>query len=163
MSIKKYNDIYAGGLILVIGAVLLAASFFVPKGSAVTIGSDFMPKVTCGLMTVLGLWILKEGLAAARKYNEHADHQEAAGKAHYKELLISIVLLFVYMLLLVPVGFLIMTTIYIGFQATILAPSEKKRPVKFMIIGLVAAVVIYFVFRNVFVLMLPAGILSFLG
>ena len=67
MSRKKYSDIYAGGLILIIGAVLLAASFFVPRGAAVTIGSDFMPKVTCGLMTVLGLWILKEGLNSVKK------------------------------------------------------------------------------------------------
>lgn len=163
MSRKKYNDIYAGGLILIIGAVLLAASFFVPRGAAVTIGSDFMPKVTCGLMTVLGLWILKEGLASAKKYDEHAKQQETVGEVHYKELIISIILLFAYMLLLVPVGFLIMTTVYIGAQATVLAPAEKKNPMKFTLIGLVAAVAIYFIFRNVFILMLPAGVLSFLG
>ena len=44
MSRKKYSDIYAGGLILIIGAVLLAASFFVPRGAAVTIGSDLCPR-----------------------------------------------------------------------------------------------------------------------
>ena len=163
MSRKKYSDIYAGGLILIIGAVLLAASFFVPRGAAVTIGSDFMPKVTCGLMMVLGLWILKEGLNSVKKCDGNDEKDSGIKEVHYKELIISVVLLFAYMLFLVPVGFLIMTTVYIGAQATVLAPAEKKNPVKFTLIGLVAAVAIYFIFRNVFILMLPVGVLSFLG
>lgn len=160
---KKCEDIYAGGLLLIVGVILLAASFFVPRGAAVTIGSDFMPKVTCGLMTVLGLWILKEGLAFDKKNQDKVDGKETKKEAHYKELLISVCLLFVYMLFLVPVGFMIMTTLYIGIQATILAPEEKRKPVLFFLIGFLVSVAIYYIFRNIFILMLPAGILSFLG
>ena len=165
MSGKKHIDIYAGALILTIGAILLAASFFIPKGAAVTIGSDFMPKVTCGLMTVLGLWILKEGIEADKAYAKEAkpEQSESAKSGLSRSLVISVVLLTAYMLLFVRVGFLIMTTAYIGAQATLLAPEGHKEPVKFTIIGFIAAAVIYFIFRNLFSLMLPAGILSFLG
>lgn len=159
MQKEKYKDIYAGAFILILGAILFAASFSVPRGAAVTIGSDFMPKVTCGLMTVLGLWICRSGVAAAKNYEEKGSGEEK----HYKELFASVVLLLIYMLLLVPVGFVIMTAIYVGAQATVLAPKEKKNPVKFGIIGVMTSAVIYFIFRNVFVLMLPAGILKFLG
>ena len=65
------------------------------------------------------------------------------------------------MILLVPVGFVIMTTVYITVQSWILSPKEKKNPVKFFMIGAVASAVIYYIFRNIFVLMLPAGILGF--
>ena len=160
MNQDKYNDLYAGIFILAVGALLFAASFFIPRGAAVDIGSDFMPKVTCGLMTILGICILWSGVNAAKNYKPTEKEKPVL---HYKEVFISVVLLFIYMVLMVPVGFLIMTTLYIMAQSTVLAPEKKKAPVKFGIIGLIASAVIYFVFRNVFVLMLPAGILSFLG
>ena len=160
MHKEKYKDIYAGTFILILGASLFAASFGVPRGAAVTIGSDFMPKVTCGLMTVLGLFITWNGIRSAGSFKENGE--EPATK-HYKALLASIGLLFLYMYLLVPVGFVIMTALYVTAQTMVLAPREKRNIIKFAAVGVIASAVIYYIFRNVFILMLPAGILKFLG
>lgn len=159
MSKDKCQDLYAGLFILVIGAVMLIASFSVPAGASATIGigSDFMPKVTCGLMTALGLIITGNGIRDARTYEE----AEKTEKISYKELVLTILSLVIYMALLVPVGFVIMTTLYVAAQATILAPEGHKKTARHLLIGAVAAVAIYWIFRNVFVLMLPAGILGF--
>ena len=160
MHKEKFKDVYAGVFVLAVGLILFAASFSVPKGAAVSIGSDFMPKVTCGLMAVLGGIITWNGNIQAKKYSENNKNQTEE-KKHYKELAASVAALFVYMILLVPVGFVIMTTVYITVQSWILSPKEKKNPVKFFMIGAVASAVIYSIFRNIFVLMLPAGILGF--
>ncbi|RGZ00396.1 tripartite tricarboxylate transporter TctB family protein [Clostridium sp. AM58-1XD] len=160
MHKEKYKDIYAGAFILILGAALFAASFSVPRGAAVTIGSDFMPKVTCGLMTVLGLFIMWNGARSAKTFQENGTEPETK---HYKALLASIGMLFFYMLLLVPVGFVIMTALYVTAQTMVLAPREKRNLAKFAAVGIIASAVIYYIFRNVFVLMLPAGILKFLG
>ena len=160
---KRYREVIGGSVFFLFAATYFVMAFQIPTFNDGFISSDFMPKVTCGLMTVLGLWILKEGLNSVKKCDGNEEKDSGIKEVHYKELIISVVLLFAYMLFLVPVGFLIMTTVYIGAQATVLAPAEKKNPVKFTLIGLVAAVAIYFIFRNVFILMLPAGVLSFLG
>jgi len=159
MSKDKYQDIYAGIFILIVGVVLLIASFSVPKGAAITIGSDFMPKVTCALMTLLGILIIVRGIKTAKNYKE----KESKLSGHYKELGLSIVFMIVYMFLLKPVGFIIMTTAYITLQALVLAPDGRKKTKLFFFTGLITSVVIYIIFRNVFTLMLPAGILKIMG
>lgn len=158
MVSEKYKDVYAGIFILVVGAVLLAASFRVPSGAAVTIGSDFMPKVICGFMTVLGVVITRNGIR-----NSKICQEEKGEPGRYRDLLLSVLCLVIYMWLLVPIGFIIMTTLYITAQAYILAPDKKKQMGMFFLIGAVLSVVIYFIFRHVFVLMLPAGVVGFLG
>jgi putative tricarboxylic transport membrane protein len=57
-------------------------------------------------------------------------------------------------------GFLIMTTVYLFFQMSIMCAREKRKPVMFVVISAIASVVVYFTFVKVFSLMLPAGILG---
>lgn len=154
---EKKREIAAGLFLLLIGVILLIASFRVPRGAALTIGSDFMPKVTCGVITILGVIVILEGM----KKKTEATAQKIERK-NYCALVETIILLFLYMFLLVPVGFVVTTAVYITVQTMILAPAEKRNPVLFGIVGIVAAFVVYFIFRNVFVLMLPAGILKFM-
>ena len=155
---EKYNDVCSGIFLLILGGILLVASFSIPAGAAVNIGSDFMPKVTCVLLTVLGIIIVWNGRGYAKDFDV-ASYQKAEN--NYPDLAKSVLALFLYMLLLVPIGFLIMTTVYVFAQAMILAPKERRNPVLFAVIGLLTAVVVYVIFRHIFILMLPTGILNF--
>ena len=67
MHKEKFKDVYAGVFVLAVGLTFLQPFFAVPKGAAVSIGSDFMPKVTCGLMAVLGGIITWNGNIQAKK------------------------------------------------------------------------------------------------
>lgn len=159
LKFERYKNIYSGILMLAVGLFLLLAAGSIPSGAAVGIGSDFMPRVASGLMAVLGIIILISGVKEAKK--DGAQEEANAPAPLPKGLLCTVALLFLYMLLMVPVGFIITTVLYITAQAMILAPQEKRNPLLFFVFSLAFTIVIYFVFRNAFSLMLPSGILPF--
>ena len=72
-------------------------------------------------------------------------------------------LILLYVVLLGPVGFPIMTTLYLYLQFIVLTPVDRKiRHLPYAGIALVTSIVIYLLFREAFDLLLPAGLLNFL-
>ena len=72
-------------------------------------------------------------------------------------------LILLYVVLLGPVGFPIMTTLYLYLQFIVLTPVDRKiRHLPYAAIAVVMSVVIYLLFREAFDLLLPAGLLNFL-
>jgi putative tricarboxylic transport membrane protein len=72
----------------------------------------------------------------------------------------TFILLVLYVFLLRPIGFLIMTALYIYLQSWLITPADKRKPVKLAVISGGTSVVIYGVFVFGLNLMLPAGILG---
>ncbi|OCX91144.1 MAG: hypothetical protein BFD77_18935 [Pseudomonas sp. CO183] len=72
-------------------------------------------------------------------------------------------LILLYVVLLGPVGFPIMTTLYLYLQFIVLTPVDRKiRHLPYAGIALVTSIVIYLLFREAFDLLLPAGLLNLL-
>ncbi|WP_226685996.1 tripartite tricarboxylate transporter TctB family protein [Stutzerimonas stutzeri] len=72
-------------------------------------------------------------------------------------------LILLYVVLLGPVGFPIMTTLYLYLQFIVLTPVDHKvRHLPYAAIAVVTSIVIYLLFREAFDLLLPAGLLNFL-
>jgi len=77
--------------------------------------------------------------------------------------LLSLILSLVYVFVLQPVGFIVSTLVYLFEQIFILAPDEnrtKKDIILYLIIDAVFALVVFFLFRYGFKIVLPAGIFT---
>ncbi|WP_278421818.1 tripartite tricarboxylate transporter TctB family protein [Stutzerimonas kunmingensis] len=71
-------------------------------------------------------------------------------------------LILIYVVLLGPVGFPIMTALYLYLQFIVLTPvNQKVRHLLYAAIAVVTSAVIYLLFREAFDLLLPAGLLNF--
>jgi hypothetical protein len=77
-----------------------------------------------------------------------------------KGVLLTVVLMGLYISLLKPIGFLIMTAVYLFFQMYVLADKSEQRIPLFLGISIVSSIAVYYCFKSVFHLMLPAGILG---
>ena len=78
-----------------------------------------------------------------------------------REIVLTFVSLAVYIALLEPVGFLIMTAIYLFIQTLILTPKEKRNYIVTLITSIVIAVALDYVFVCLLNVLLPLGIFGF--
>ncbi|HWV10838.1 MAG TPA: tripartite tricarboxylate transporter TctB family protein [Pseudomonas sp.] len=78
-----------------------------------------------------------------------------------KTVLLTLGLILGYMALLGPVGFPIMTVIYLYLQFIVLTPVDHKvKHVSYLLIATATSAVIFLLFREAFDLLLPAGLLN---
>lgn len=78
-----------------------------------------------------------------------------------REIVLTFVSLAVYIALLEPVGFLIMTAVYLFVQTLILTPKEKRNYILTLITSIVIAVALDYVFVCLLNVLLPLGIFGF--
>lgn len=78
-----------------------------------------------------------------------------------REIVLTFVSLAVYIALLEPVGFLIMTAVYLFAQTLILTPKEKRNYIVTLITSIVIAVALDYVFVCLLNVLLPLGIFGF--
>ena len=80
-----------------------------------------------------------------------------------KDIILTVVNLVVYALLLDPLGFIISTIVYIFAQGVLMTKiaERKKKIIPIAILSVVSSVVIYFLFNNLLLLMLPEGLFGF--
>lgn len=78
-----------------------------------------------------------------------------------REIVLTFISLAVYIALLEPVGFLIMTAVYLFVQTLILTPKEKRNYIVTLITSIVIAVALDYVFVCLLNVLLPLGIFGF--
>ena len=162
---KAKKDLFSGIFLVLFAAALLIGSFTIKSKVEMAVGPDFIPKIVSTLLLVLGAVITFQGYRAVRankntKQDEQSDENEKGKSEKWKSAIATMVLMVVYAAVISSVGFLISTAIYAFLQMLLLAPKEKRNPVKFLIISVISTVVIYLAFTKGFKLMLPAGILG---
>lgn len=159
MFIKKYGDIIVGIFFALLGIALIIAARMLPKSTVMDIGLDFMPTVVGTLMVILSVILLVQSV---RELQKNPDKVYEPDDSDYKRVLLSLILALLYVFLLKPVGFIICTLFYLFGQIYVLAPDThrtKKDLIMYLIIDVVFTLVVYFLFRIGFKIVLPAGIL----
>lgn len=159
MFIKKYGDIIVGIVYAVLGLALIIAARMLPKSQVMDIGPDFMPTVVGTLILVLSIILLVQAVQELRK---NPDKEVGKDESDYKRVLLSLILALLYVFLLKPIGFIICTLVYLFCQIFVLAPDShrtKKDMIMYLIIDVVFTLIVYFLFRIGFKIVLPAGIL----
>ena len=159
MFIKKYGDIIVGIVYAVLGLALIIAARMLPKSQVMDIGPDFMPTVVGTLILVLSVILLVQAVQELRK---NPDKEVGKDESDYKRVLFSLILALLYVFLLKPIGFIICTLVYLFCQIYVLAPDShrtKKDMIMYLIIDVVFTLIVYYLFRIGFKIVLPAGIL----
>lgn len=161
MSYKKMRDMAAGAAILLLGGVMFITSFSISSGASTGMGPAFMPRLLSGMLTVLGILILMEGIKQAR--TESQKEKEEKGKSDYLSVILSVGFLLVYIAAIKPVGFMMSSMVYLFAQINLFTWKMEKTKASYLlylVISVVAAVAVFYIFTKGFKLMLPAGFLG---
>jgi len=124
------------------------------------IGPDFMPKIISVFMAVFSILIVFSGFKRLKESKKEEIMIENSDKVNYIPVLITLGLMIGYIVLMPIIGFLIMTALYIFCQIMVLCHKSNRKIWLFLLISIVSSVVIYYVFRSVFYVMLPNGIIG---
>ncbi|XLY89392.1 tripartite tricarboxylate transporter TctB family protein [Ectopseudomonas mendocina] len=158
---------------LIIGLAMLGASLTYLVLAQQLPGHDgvdaaTVPKLLAGFLSLLGLMQL---VSAFAKPKAAAEPAASPAPAEAEEPTVEIVepktviktlgLILGYMALLGPVGFPIMTVVYLYLQFLVLTPvNQKARHLTYLLVAVICSALIFLLFREAFDLLLPAGLLN---
>ena len=161
MFFKKYGDLVVSIFFMVLSAVMIFAAKLLPKSKVMEIGPDFMPTVIGALTFILAAILF---IITVKNFKQHlADVENAkVEECEYKQMLLSLLLILVYVFTLQPIGFIITTIVYLPLQMLVLAGegNRTKKEITTVIISVVFTFVVFFLFRYGFKIVLPAGIFT---
>lgn len=158
---ERYKDIIGGLFWILVAAAMYKASFeirsmAVGAGSTSFVGSGFMPRLVAIGMMACGSMVIWQGVKKLRiSAGIVCAQDDISFKERYLPVIASLVLLIVYIAFMEMAGFLTMTVIYLFGQMFILAATEHRKPVMFLLVSAISAAVIFYTFVEVFQLMLP--------
>ena len=119
------------------------------------INSAFFPKICVCALILLSVCEIYQGI---KSWKVSEDTEEE--KKDYRSAALTLGFSLIYVMLLEPLGFLISSVLYMVAQMAVLCPKGEQKPVLYVLVSVIAAVVIYFLFRDGLNLMLPSGILT---
>ncbi len=168
MKPKYKMNMLAGGVLFAFAAAYFILSWQIPnfKGlGAPPIDAKFVPRLWGGLLMLLSLLVFIRGLREYLKLKKEGKLEKSGTSLmdrvmENREVIMTFLCLLIYIWLLQPVGFIIMSALYIFAESMILTPKEKRKPLIAAIVGVVAAVAVDFAFVNLLHVLLPAGILG---
>ncbi|MCQ2032816.1 tripartite tricarboxylate transporter TctB family protein [Stutzerimonas kunmingensis] len=156
---------------LIIGVAMLGASiaylvmaYRVPGHDGIDAAT--VPTLLAILLCLLGalqtLSAIGNRARPTAESDADAPEQTSASVVEPLTVLKTLGLILIYVVLLGPVGFPIMTALYLYLQFIVLTPvNQKVRHLLYAAIAVVTSAVIYLLFREAFDLLLPAGLLNF--
>ena len=152
----KKRDIIIGGFFLALAVIVYISSFSIKKLVVSRIGSDFVPQLMAIVLAILSIILIIQALTTK---TTSPNDTETPSRAHRFSVAATFILIFFYLILLEPVGFLISSAVYLFFQFTVLSPTKINIPL-YGLLSISTSVLLYFLFVNAFSLFLPAGILG---
>ncbi len=168
MKPKYKINMIAGGVLFVFGLAYFIMTWQIAnfKGlGAPPVDAKFVPRLWGGMLMLLSLIVFVRGIREYLRLRKEGriEKKQASlikGVVEYREIILSFLFLLIYILLLQPVGFIIMSALFIFAEAMVLTPKGKRKPLIAAIVGIVAAVIVDFAFVNLLHVLLPAGILG---
>lgn len=155
------KDFFTGLLFSVLGAAYLASAFFIGtyKGyGSQNISSSFMPKTLGSLLIGLSLLLIWQSLRTPSTENTQDGLIFKSGEL--KPFLLVFAVLIAYIALIVPLGFVITSCVFLFVAIKILAPGKKSSVALTLGISLVVPIAVYALFVYALDMALPEGILG---
>jgi putative tricarboxylic transport membrane protein len=158
-------DSYLALASIAVALFLIFYQYTMPK-SAIrqALGPSFMPITILIALIFTAIFLFFHSLQVGRKTGDTASAQVEADtktSAKQKKIIIMILLgLLVYAAILVPVGFIISTTLCILYQAQLLQKGKWGRN---LAVSIPFSLLVYYVFVYLLEITLPAGILQILA
>lgn len=162
MFFKKYGDIVVGVFFMVLSVALITMAKMLPKSKVMEIGPDFMPLVIGSVVFILAAILT---FLSIKNFKMHEKELEnvTIPECDYKRVLLSVILVLIYVFILQPIGFILSTMAYLLLQMLVLSPDDErdaKHIVRLVIIDVIFTLVVFFLFRYGFKIVLPAGIFT---
>ncbi len=171
---SKLRDVRTGIFILILSVFMLFISNNILDSKVSELGPDFMPKIISIAMMIVSAILIANSLFLNRKLKStnNTEEQEkseeeykeelskVSKKANFKNVALTMGLLFLYISLINIVGFIIMTIIFIVLQIMIYSEDKKANIIRNIFIGVIVTVVIFIIFNYGFNIMIPLGIFS---
>lgn len=169
MYFKKYRDIVAGVIFLVVAAILYTSSFSIITSIPGRLGAEFMPQVVAWTMAGLSMILIVSGLRPLLKKKSagvdssgemNPDEQMREASERIQTILMLSVVA-VYIILLNILGFVFSSMLFLFVMISIMSNQKKKRYWLYGILAILSSIVVYYFFRVVFHLYLPPGLYPF--
>ena len=155
MRTLRSADLTTGGIIILTGALALAASRSIKVIAGESLDPRTLPTMVAAAMLVCGAGILFNGW----RYRGKDMPVQWPDRAGRRRLIVTAFLLLAYVILIEPIGFPIMTGVYVAAQSWYLG---RYRPWMAIAGGAATGIVIYYVFMNFLELTFPLGLLEYL-
>ncbi|CAK7044737.1 MAG: hypothetical protein BACD_02295 [Bacteroides rodentium] len=161
---EKRNDLYSGIVFALFAVFLFVGSYWIPATTSDILGSRFFPRAIAVLVLILAAVQISVSLVQMKAQNpEHGLDKKKEGQEINTPLALTTAALFVYYVLILQVGFVITSILYLLFEGYVLmAEEDRKKKKNVIILVLVAVLVPVFlntVFWNIFSIALPGGTL----
>ena len=163
MVTTKKKELIIGAAMLGIALAYLIASLRLPNHTGVD--AAFVPILLAAMLCLLGgiqmFTAFSTPQVPAHNLPPHDEEVPTTG-IDTGTVVKTLALIVGYIALLNPVGFPIMTVVYLYLQFIVLTPADHKvKHVSYVLIAVATSAVIYLLFREAFDLMLPAGLTNF--
>ena len=159
---KKYGDYITSVFFIGISIFMIVMARSLPKSKVMSIGPDFMPTVIGCLTLLLAIALLATTILNSKKRKQELAVAKPE-ECDYRKMLTSLFLILVYVFILQPVGFIVSTLVYLLPQFVALAPPaerNKKKIIELLVVDVIFTLVVFFLFRYGFKIVLPAGIFT---
>ncbi len=183
-KLMQNKELLVGVIFLVVGIAYFALAFTIPiydaYGGSSVVDSAFVPKVIGVLLIVLSVLQLvfasraSKNIPPAEPAAKSAEAAEEDGEfkvedwdddaanrnADTKALIAIFAILIVYMALMSTLGFMISSALFLFATMMLLTPKQKRKLPVIIILSVVVAVGVYYLFVYGLDMVLPAGILG---
>ncbi|MDR1932910.1 MAG: tripartite tricarboxylate transporter TctB family protein [Spirochaetales bacterium] len=162
MRKEQKINIITGIAFFAYGIWMLARGLSVTvQGKTGDYGPGFMPRFIGGTISLLSLLLVITTLVGIWRGAAYSSSSKETVIPDYKSIIATFILLALYMIALSPVGFILSSVIYVFLQIMVIANKPSKKFIMMSaVIAVVMPVVVYYVFVDLFFLLLPAGILG---
>jgi len=161
-ALRDYRDLITGSAVILGAVAMFVASANLKDFAAIGVGASFMPRLTALLLFIVGLVIAASTWRTGGRNREplKAEAAEPGVFGGLPAVLLSMVLMFIYLALLDPLGFLLSSVLYAFAQMIVLTKDGNRRYGLFGLCAVLTAIAAYYLFVNVFDISLPAGLLD---
>lgn len=153
---------------IAVAAIYLVLIFRIERRGEI-VDATFIPFLLSGGLFILGIMQLVTALRISaigsdrKSVSEKAEDacEDKKSKVDTPTVIKTIALILIYIAFLDLIGFVIMSIVYLFTQFIVLTPvNSKKKYLAYAVISVVTSVSIYLIFRYVFSMMLPEGLLK---
>ncbi len=164
---EKNKNLIAGVALLVIGVIYFAMTFNVELSIIdPLVGSRLFPQICGGILIACSLFLIIDNVIKNNRGKQVKQIDEdgnlvdvkTAPKPNYKNTIVVLISLFIYVFLMELFGFIPSTFLYLTSQMYFLAEKKSiKKLIIYVVIAAITTATVYILFNNVFSLMLPQG------
>ena len=161
MKLKKYEDWLTGAFFLAVTLVYASQIPLIKRTKSSPVNSAFLPTIVAICMGALALVQLYMAFRNWKQAKAAGGTQEKAEDSpDYRRAVYTLATALIYVMLFKPLGFVLSSILYLTVQMSVMAPKEERRPLRFLLISVIAVAVIYLIFHNGLSLLLPGGVLT---